>query len=788
MDEGRKGAYKKVAWILITFFLLSVPSLADDVIITPYEVILDEFNYYENWVEYNVEGYISNGSYVISIISTSNANTTRLGFSFSPEYSVLVMKYKSEVGGVSSIPLIYIDNVDCSGFTIYCKESLPLIADNTWRTLYHKITSANWTDNDGNISAIRMYLAGVTNLSARLYIDYIKFVKPPRSVTASIGSVSADTLYYIQNVYVFRDDATDIRFCTDTACTQVVTPSYFWVDSVTQLSPVAYRANIYVSFSSSYSQLYMQSYNTTAYLTPSTVPPKTTTPGQPIYAINTVKVVMVSNLGISCSGSATLYLNNTNNQGYNILTQARSSGDYCDVEIYTTGTYRGAVWSPATVSIEWSANSLTYYWPSGSATITPSITRTTNLVPDYMQNGMTVTSFYAYTFNTSKTFTIIDQTAPSVNITSISWQQNAVNVAFQMSDNSICKNYEVKLGSTTIASGDVYASTWGGNVSIPYTSIGSLPATLTVLVYDIVNNAQSVNVTLTDTVLPSISASITVSALFISISFSASDNTFLKNYAILLNNEQLTSENIYEQTFSKTVTYSTNVLIGKTNPTFTVIVYDAAGNSNSTTLNMPKTGIIITILDENRNAALNFTNFQELYIYLVSENQKTYVVRNGQYLGNLQNDTTINLLTNFTETIRITWLYKNYPDYYTIEIMPIIANVLGNPIVVGIPGLINNTTIPYLYEFLVLSNDKKPVIIERVNPKVIKFASATLYPYDRYLTASTFLQREIYNLYTVEGGVLVFLSAVDGGRAQAVNIDALLAQKKPITMIYGVTL
>ncbi|MEM2120920.1 MAG: hypothetical protein QXR93_07545, partial [Archaeoglobaceae archaeon] len=119
---------------------------------------------------------------------------------------------------------------------------------------------------------------------------------------------------------------------------------------------------------------------------------------------------------------------------------------------------------------------------------------------------------------------------------------------------------------------------------------------------------------------------------------------------------------------------------------------------------------------------------------------------------------------------------------------PIIANVLGNPIVVGIPGLINNTTIPYLYEFLVLSNDKKPVIIERVNPKVIKLASATLYPYDRYLTASTFLQREIYNLYTVEGGVLVFLSAVDGGRAQAVNIDALLAQKKPVAMIYGVTL
>lgn len=94
--------------------------------------------------------------------------------SFDESNNKFTMRYKSYVWWPNVFQIYYVDGKDCTVYSETCNQNFSIINDGAWHILNVTITDAEWIDNDGTITNIRLDPAVITT-SGDFYIDYFKF-------------------------------------------------------------------------------------------------------------------------------------------------------------------------------------------------------------------------------------------------------------------------------------------------------------------------------------------------------------------------------------------------------------------------------------------------------------------------------------------------------------------------------------------------------------------------------------------------------------------------------------
>lgn len=402
---------------------------------------------------------------------------------------------------------------------------------------------------------------------------------------------------------------------------------------------------------------------------------------------------------------------------------------------------------------------------------------TSNLLPSNVQ----VKAYSLYADSESSTIQVSDPNPPTFSF-SYTYTASGIQIDYSASDDLWLRQLRVYYNSVLKKTVSLSGTSADGSVVVGYPS--SLPATIEVRVYDLQSYSSDSKVA-TDTQNPTVtSLSFNTTDTNLTISFTASDNTLITKYEVYLDSDLIASEDsLNVQTLDKTVVVSSSLLVGKT--TLKVTVYDLANNVGSKSVALVEGAVSFSLvfLEEDTGQFLNLStskDFRDFYIYIPEEGKSIWIIQNGTFQNppELQGNTLTFSILN-TTFFRVMWRYSN--DWYYVELEPWVI-YYQDPTYVAIPTLVKQNVSgqmyyyePQLYELLVLSSKESPVIVENKRLGAIKLASSTKYSYDRYLSVSAFLQRDIYDVYTYSNGVFTFLSAVDGGKAQSVNLDALAA-------------
>jgi hypothetical protein len=260
---------------------------------------------------------------------------------------------------------------------------------------------------------------------------------------------------------------------------------------------------------------------------------------------------------------------------------------------------------------------------------------------------------------------------------------------------------------------------------------------------------------------------ITVTFTSATISATISDNNYLANYEIRINDNLAVSkttnpvsslnisESIAPGYFSKDI----NIV--------TITAKDVFDNQGQASTNFQRVyALTFVIFHTDLNTTWDTTWYAGNFSYLVLKNpaQNQIIDLKAQNL----NQVNINLKAG--ESAVLEFRYANYATTFVNEFEPFIADILNTTVIrVALPPP------QTLFQVVAYSSGSQRVAFIDPTSNAVGAVGTTKYQYEQYKAFGAWLKPGAWNVYTIVNGVPTFLIPVNPQTASAISMDALIA-------------